>query len=199
MCTRPFDGNMWCSFIYSFICARPLDQDLGSWLISLIFIRSFYRPKIRVHTWFISFICTRPFSENIWSSFIYCFFCVKPFDQNLRSSLIYFFIWTWPFDQSWGYSCSLIYSFLDCANISLAMLPLSTAFVRYIHTLIFCTLYWWMCCIDALYWWMVIPHKQNLLQPTTKTKETAPLWPKLILSIGKVSGKYSDVKALIMN
>ena len=32
--------------------------------------------------WFISFICTRPFHQNIWSSFIYFFFYKQPFDQN---------------------------------------------------------------------------------------------------------------------
>ena len=36
-------------------------------------------------------MCTRPFEQNIWFSFIYFFFCVRPFDEDLESSLIYFF------------------------------------------------------------------------------------------------------------
>ena len=48
-----------------------------------------------------------------------------------------------PFDKVRGHSYSLIYSFLNCANISFAVLSLY--FVRYTHTLTFRTLYSWKC------------------------------------------------------
>ena len=41
------------------------------------------------------------------------------------------------------------------------------------------------------------PHKENLIL-TQKTDELHPLWSKQTLLIGKVSGKYFYVKALIM-
>ena len=47
--------------------------------------------------WFIYFICTRPFHQNIWSFFIYSFFRAQPFDQKLGSSLI-----------DWFYLCTTI-------------------------------------------------------------------------------------------
>ena len=71
MCTRPFDKNIWSSFINSFSCARPFDQKLRSTLIYF-------------------FICTRPFDQKLGSSLIY-FICSRPFDEKLGSSLIYFF------------------------------------------------------------------------------------------------------------
>ena len=72
MCTRPFDQNIWSSFIYSFFCARPFDQDLGSPLIYFFYLYT-------------------TIDKNVWSSFIYSFFCARPLNQKLGSSLIYFF------------------------------------------------------------------------------------------------------------
>ena len=40
--------------------------------------------------WFVSFICTSPFGQITWSSFICFFFCLRPFDQKLWSTLMYF-------------------------------------------------------------------------------------------------------------
>ena len=70
--TQLFDQNIWPFFIYSLFCARPFDQDLGSWLIYLF----------HLHTtiW-----------QNIWSSFIYSFFSARPFDEKLGFTFIYFF------------------------------------------------------------------------------------------------------------
>ena len=70
--TQLFDQNIWPFFIYSLFCARPFDQDLGSWLIYLF----------HLHTtiW-----------QNIWSSFIYSFFSARPFDEKLGFLFIYFF------------------------------------------------------------------------------------------------------------
>ena len=65
-------------------------------------------------------------------------------------ALIYFFLF--GHDHSTkvrGHSYSLINYFLNCANISFAVVPLY--FVRYIHTLIFRTLYSWKCCFYILY------------------------------------------------
>ena len=43
--------------------------------------------------WYISFVCTRPFDKNIWSSFFHLFIlCARPFDQKIGSSLIYCFV-----------------------------------------------------------------------------------------------------------
>ena len=47
MCTRPFDKNIWSSFINSFFCARPFDQKLRSTLI-YFFMYTTIRPKVRV-------------------------------------------------------------------------------------------------------------------------------------------------------
>ena len=126
-----------------FFSARPFDQKLGPSLIYFFYWHTTFRRKCMI-VFHLSFLYARPF------------------DQKLGSSLIYFFICTQPFDQSWGQSYSLIYSFLNCTNISfailiavcpyisyalfLAVLPLY--FVRYIHssiTLIFRTLYSWKC------------------------------------------------------
>ena len=142
--------------------------------------------------WFISFICTRPYDKNIWSSFICSFSCARPFDQKLVSSLIYFFylhttirqkyivlfhlffLFARPFDQELGpslifflfvhdhstnvrsHSHSVIYYFLNCANILFAifMAVLPLYFVYYVHwsaALIFHTLYSWLY-IHYIHW-----------------------------------------------
>ena len=55
MCTRPFDKNMWSSFINSFFCARPFNQKIRS---TLIFF----------------FIFTQPFDQKLGSTLIYFLF-----------------------------------------------------------------------------------------------------------------------------
>ena len=57
----------------------------------IIFFLHDHLPKKSVHRLFITLICTRPFDQSIWSSFICSFFCALPFDQKLGSTLIYFF------------------------------------------------------------------------------------------------------------
>ena len=132
---------------------------------------------------FIFFICTSQFNLNLGSSLIYSFFSERLFYQSLGSPLIYFFhlqttirqkirvpinlIFLFVHDHSTkefrGHFYSLIYSFLNCASISLALflavLPLH--FVDYIQSsasypYIFRTLYSWNCCSDifcALHPW----------------------------------------------
>ena len=108
-CTRPFDQNIWPSFIYSFFLhktIRPKIRVLIDLFLSfthdhstkmygpLSFILSFVHDHSTKHLqphWFILFICTRPFYQNVWSSFIYFFFSGRPFNQKLGTSLIYFF------------------------------------------------------------------------------------------------------------
>ena len=106
--TRRFNQHIWSSFIYSFFCARPFDQKLWSSFIYLFYLHTTIRPRIVVlidlfflfahyhstkiyslHS-FISVIYTRPFNQNIWSSFIYSFFGGRPFDQKLGFSFIHF-------------------------------------------------------------------------------------------------------------
>ena len=103
--------NYMVFFHYSFFSAWPFDQNLGSILIFFFFFFHLYTtmwPKIMVlidliflflHShliknegphWFISFICTSPFGQITWSSFICFFFCLRPFDQKLGSTLMYF-------------------------------------------------------------------------------------------------------------
>ena len=50
-----------------------------------------HSTKNKCPHWLISFIYTRPFYQNIWSSFIYSFFYARPFDQKLGLSFIYSF------------------------------------------------------------------------------------------------------------
>ena len=74
MCTRPFDKNIWSSFINSFFCARPFDQKLRSTLIYF-------------------FVCTRPFDQKLGSSLIYFFRLHKTIRQKYMTfflSFIYF-------------------------------------------------------------------------------------------------------------
>ena len=74
-----------------FLCAQPFDQKLEFTLIYFFYLYMTIRPKIKVVTDSFFFICTRPFYQIIWSSFIDSFFCTRPFDLKLGSSLIYFF------------------------------------------------------------------------------------------------------------
>ena len=128
--TRRFNQHIWFSFIYFFFCARPFDQKLWSSFIYLFYLHTTIRPRIMVlidlfllfahyhstkiyslHS-FISVIYTQPFSQNMWSSFIYSFFCIRPFDQNIWSSFIYSFFGGRPFDQKLGFSFIHFFLFL---------------------------------------------------------------------------------------
>ena len=75
---------------------------------------------------FISFICTQPFDQRIWSSFICFSFWKRPFDQKICSSLIYFFFSERPFDQKLGFS--LIYFFYLRTTIRLKCMVLFRTF-----------------------------------------------------------------------
>ena len=99
MCTRPFDQNIWSSFIYSFFCARPFDQILGSTMIYFFYLQSDHSTKINGPLSFIiSFahgqstlhMTIRPNYMVLFYLF-YSFSSAQPFDQKLGSSLIYFF------------------------------------------------------------------------------------------------------------
>ena len=85
-----------------------------------------------VPRWFISFIFTRPFDQNIWSSFIYSsLYATFPSKLRILISLFLLFVQ----DHSTkvrGHSYSLIYFFLNWANISFAifMAVLPLYFVR---------------------------------------------------------------------
>ena len=68
--------------------------------------------------WFISFIYARPFDQNKCSSFIYSFSSGRPVDQKLGSSLTFFLFVHDHSIKIRAHSYSLIYSFLNCANIS---------------------------------------------------------------------------------
>ena len=92
----------------------------------------------------------------MWPSFFHLFFLyARPYNQKLGSSLIYFFyLYTTIRPKLEGHSYSQIYSFLNCANILFAVLPLCFSatiiplyFVHYIHrsaALIFRILYPWL-------------------------------------------------------
>ena len=63
--------------------------------------------------WLISFICTRPFDQHIWSSFIYFFFFVH--DQSTKwygPHCFISFIYTRPFETIYGF-LSFIFSFAN--------------------------------------------------------------------------------------
>ena len=145
---RTIQPNIWSSIIYFFFSGRPFHQKSGSSLIYFFYLHTTIRPNIC--SYFIySFFSTWPLDQNIWSSFIYPFFCKRPFDQKLRSSLIYFIFAHDHLIKTRDHCYSLIYSFLNGANISYAifMAELPLFFVRYIHvsiTLIFSTLYTWL-------------------------------------------------------
>ena len=126
MCTRPFDRNMWLSYIYCFLCATIRPR--LSVLIDLIFLY--------VHNHLIK-ICGRlPFTI--------------PFEHDHSTKvirvLIYIFI-SFVHDHSTkirGHSCSLIHSLINCVNVSYAtFIAVLTYSVHCIHgdtALIFRTL-----------------------------------------------------------
>ena len=135
------------SFSFSSVDDHSTKNQGPHWFISFIYTRPFAQ---NICSYFIySFFGTWPLDQNIWSSFIYSFLCKRPLDQKLRSSLIYFIFAHDHSIKTRDHCYSLIYSFLNGANISYAifMAELPLFFVRYIHvsiTLIFSTLYTWL-------------------------------------------------------
>ena len=144
------DQIIWSSFIYSLFCARPFNLELA---LSLIYISHLYTTILQKYMIFfhLFFLCAQPFDQKLGFSLIYFFYLyttiqqkyiivfhlfflfARPFDQKLGSSLIYLFLFV--HDNSTkvrGHSYSLVYSFLNCVNISLAifMAILPLQFVR---------------------------------------------------------------------
>ena len=165
--TRPFDQNIWHSFIYSFFCKRPFDQNLGSSFIYSLFSG---RPSDqKLGSSFIYFFSLHTtIRPNIGSTFIYFFFCARPFDQKIGSSLIYFiylhttirlkcialfhtlFLHARPFDQK--LVSSLIYTFYLYTTIRPKLGFIFTLwFIFFLIVPIFCTLYSWQYCLYNLY------------------------------------------------
>ena len=58
MCTRPFDRNIWFSFIYPFFCSQPFGQNLGSSLIYFFYFHTTIRQKYMVPFHFFFLLCT---------------------------------------------------------------------------------------------------------------------------------------------
>ena len=58
MCTRPFDRNIWFSFIYPFFCSQPFGQNLGSSLIYFFYFHTAIRQKYMVPFHFFFLLCT---------------------------------------------------------------------------------------------------------------------------------------------
>ena len=125
MCTRPFDKNIWSSFINSFSCARPFGQKLRSTLIYF-------------------FICTRSFDQKLGPSLIYCFYLYTTIRLS-QGSLLLFYLF---FSQMCQYFVCYIHGrYCPCISsvMFLAVLPISFVaytifigelflyFVRYIH------------------------------------------------------------------
>ena len=106
------------SLIYSFFIERPFNQNLGSPLIYFFHLQTIIRQKHKIFFHLLFFFCTT----------------IRPKIRVLTNSIFLF-----AHDHSTkvrGDSYSLIYSFINCANISfalfLAVLPLH--FVRYIQS-----------------------------------------------------------------
>ena len=109
-----------------FLCARPFDQQLGSSMIYFFYLHTTIPQKYMI-------------------VFHLFFPCAQPFDYQLGSSLSFLFVHGHSTKVK-GHSYSLIYSFLNCANISLAIFKviLPLYFARSISgstVFIFCWLY----------------------------------------------------------
>ena len=127
MCTRPFDRNMWFSYIYYFFCARPFDQDLG-------YSRYFF--FLHAHNHLIKICGPLPFVITF----------VHDHSTKKIRVLVYIFI-SFVHHQSTKtrrHSYSLIYSLINCVYISYAtFIAVLIDFVHYIQgrtALIFRTL-----------------------------------------------------------
>ena len=153
ICAQPFEQNIWSSFIYSFFCTRPFDQKLESSLIYFFYLHTTIRlkdvvlfhlyfllcatirPKIKVHIdLFLLFpldhstkICgPLSFIPSLWT-------IIRP--KTMVLIILFLLFVRDHLTKTRGHSYSLIYSFLNCANISYAvfMAALPLYFVRYIH------------------------------------------------------------------
>ena len=128
-----------------FFCTRPFDQKLGSSSSYFFYVHMTIRPKymhmVLFHLFFL--LCT----------------IIRP-KRRVLIDLFFLFVHNHP-TKIRGHSCSLIQSFLNCANISFAIFNsvLLLYFVRSIHgsaalTLIFRALYsqkYCSCVSDAIF------------------------------------------------
>ena len=100
--------NIWSSFIYSFFCARPFDQKLGSSLIYFVHFYTTIRAKYMVlfHLFFLLCTIIRPKVKLLIDLFLSLHTTIRPkymvlfhlffllyttIDQKIGSSLTYFF------------------------------------------------------------------------------------------------------------
>ena len=168
ICTRPFDKNIWSSFIYSLFCIRRFDQKLGSSLIYSFRVHMTIRPKYVVFLYllFLLFTTIRPRLRVLTYLFIFLhapnhlikicgplpFIITFVHDHSTKKIrvLIYIFI-SFVHDHSTkirGHSYLLLYSLINCVYISCAtFIAVVTDFVHYIQgksALIFRTLCPWL-------------------------------------------------------
>ena len=120
LCTtiRPKISVLFDLFLF---CARDHSTKIYDSLSFILSQCTTIRPKIRVHIdlfllllqdhsiknqgpHLFFFVCTGPFDQIIWSSFICFFVCARPFDNNIWSSFIYSLFSARPFDQKLGSS-----------------------------------------------------------------------------------------------
>ena len=82
---------------YSLLSAARLNINLppfGQILWILLILFYLFSLMFLAPQWFISFIGTRKFNQNIWPSFIYFIFCcARPFNKRLSSSLLICFFY----------------------------------------------------------------------------------------------------------
>ena len=76
-CARPFVQKLESSLIYFFHLHKTIQQKYMVLFQLFFLLFTTIRPRFRVLAEFISFICTRPLDQIIWSSFIYSFFRPK--------------------------------------------------------------------------------------------------------------------------
>ena len=88
ICTRPFDKNIWSSFIYSYFCAQLFDQKLSPSSIYFFYWHTTIRRKFMIF-FHLFFLCAQLFDQKLGSTLIYFFYCTRPLGQKLGSSLIY--------------------------------------------------------------------------------------------------------------
>ena len=121
------------------LCARPFEQKLGSSLIYFFYLHTTIRQKYMT-LFHLFFLCARPFDQQLSSSLIY-FFCLHSIIRQKIYGPLSFILslctTIWPkirilinlfllfvHDHSTkirGHSYSLIYFFLNCANILFAV------------------------------------------------------------------------------
>ena len=158
---QPFKQNIWSSSIYSFFSGRPFDQKFGYSLIYFFYLHTAIRPKCMVlfHLFFRLCATIQPNIMALIDLFLLfahdhlIWMCtplpyilslcttIRPKIRVLINLFVLFIHDHWT--KIRGHSYSLIYSFLNCANISYAI---SWQYCPWIHVstvLIFCSLYSW--------------------------------------------------------